>query len=188
MKNKTTITTKSTMKKITALVVAATLASPLAFAGHKANHDYARVVSVEPITKTIRISTPRQECWQEQVSHYDQPKARSATPTIVGAIVGGLIGNELGHHNDAKKAGVLVGAVLGGSIGRDIGRKHAGPGQHYYTTEQRCETYQDYHTEERITGYHVGYKYHGNLYHTRTQNHPGDRIKVRVTVTPVEEY
>jgi len=185
MKNKT----NTTLKKVTTLFIAATLvAAPLAFASHKNNYDYAKVVSVEPITQNIRISTPRQECWQEQVSHYEQPQYRSATPTIVGAIVGGLIGNELGHNKDAKKAGVLAGSVLGGSIGRDIGRKHAGPGQRYYTTEQRCETYQDFHNEERITGYHVGYKYHGNIYHTRTQNHPGDRIKVRVTVTPVEEY
>jgi len=180
--------TKNKMKMITALFVAATLTTPLTLAGHKANNDYARVVSVEPIIKNIRVSTPRQECWQEQVSHYERPKSRSATPTIVGAIVGGLIGNELGHHNTAKKAGLAAGAILGGSIGRDIGRKNAGPGQHYYTTEQRCETYQDYHDEERITGYHVGYKYHGNIYHTRTQNHPGKRIKVRVTVTPIEEY
>jgi len=183
---------KTTTKKLTALfiatTIAATLTTPAAFAGHKANNDYARVVSVEPITKNIRVSTPRQECWQEQVSHYEQPKQRSSTPTIVGAVIGGLIGNELGHHNDAKKAGIFVGSVLGGSIGRDIGRKSAGPGHQYYATEQRCETYQDYHDEERIMGYHVGYKYHGNIYHTRTQNHPGKRIKVRVTVTPIENY
>lgn len=183
MKNKTPIKTK-----ITALFVAATLATPMAFAGHKSNNDYAHVTRVEPITKTIRISTPRQECWQEQVSHYDRPAPRSATPTLVGAIIGGLIGNEVGHHKDAKKAGVLVGAVLGGSIARDFSRRSAGPGHQYYTTEQRCETYQDYHEEERITGYHVSYKYHGNIYHTRTNNHPGERIKVRVTVTPIEEY
>jgi len=183
---------KNTTNKMTALFAAITmttaLAAPAALAGHKANHDYARVVSVEPITKTIRINTPRQECWQEQVSRYEQPKQRSATPTIVGAIVGGLIGNELGNNNDARNGGILVGSVLGGSIGRDIGRKSAGPGHQYYTTEQRCETYQNYHQEERITGYHVGYKYHGNIYHTRMQNHPGKRIKVRVTVTPVDGY
>jgi len=187
---------KNTTKKITAffsaITVATTLMPPAAFAGHKANHDYARVVSVEPITKNIRINTPRQECWQEQVSHYQPAKQRSATPTIVGAIVGGLIGNELGNNNDARNGGILVGSVLGGSIGRDIGRdigrKSAGPGHQYYTTEQRCETYQNYHQEERITGYHVSYKYHGNIYHTRMQSHPGDRIKVRVTVTPVKGY
>ncbi len=183
---------KNTTKKMTALIAATAittaLTAPTALAGHKANNDYARVVSVEPITNTIRINTPRQECWQEQVSHYEQPRHRSATPTIVGAIVGGLIGNELGHNKDAKKGGILVGSVLGGSIGRDIGRKSAGPGHQYYTTEQRCETYQDYHEEERITGYHVGYKYQGNIYYTRMQNHPGKRIKVRVTVTPLDGY
>lgn len=183
---------KNTTQKLTtfciATALAATLASPVALAGHKEKSAYARVVSVEPITKIIRVSSPRQECWQEQVSHYEQPQQRSATPTIVGAVIGGLIGNELGHHKDAKKAGVLVGSVLGGSIGRDIGRRNAGPGHQYYTTEQRCETYQNYHEEERIMGYHVGYKYKGDIYHTRTQNHPGDRIRIRVSVTPVADY
>ncbi len=192
MKNVTKNTTRNTRNKLAAIIAAmamtSTLAAPTAIAGHKANHDYARVVSVEPITKTVRINTPRQECWQEQVSHYEPAKQRSATPTIVGAIVGGLIGNELGNNNDARNGGILVGSVLGGSIGRDIGRKTAGPGHHYYTTEERCQTYQDYHEEERITGYHVGYKYHGNIYHTRMQEHPGKRIKVRVTVTPLERY
>ena len=178
---------KSTSKKILPFLIAATLATP-AFAGHKNHYDYARVVNAEPITKTIRVSTPRQECWNEQVSHYQQPKPRSATPMIVGAIVGGLLGNEIGHHKDAKRVGVAAGAILGGSIGRDIGRKHAGPGHHYYTDEQVCKTYDDYHEEERITGYHVSYKYHGKLYHTRTAHHPGDRIKVRVSVTPVKDY
>ncbi|MEZ5524604.1 MAG: glycine zipper 2TM domain-containing protein [Pseudomonadales bacterium] len=176
------------MKKTTAFLLAATLISPAAMAGHKQSHDYARVISAEPIVKIVRVSTPRQECWDEQVSHYQEPRQRSATPTIVGAVIGGLIGNELGHHSDAKKAGVLVGSVLGGSIGRDIGRKNAGPGHHYYTTEQVCQTYQDYHEEEHITGYRVSYKYHGNVYHTQMPHHPGDRIKVRVSVTPANHY
>lgn len=181
---------KNVTKKTTVLLLAASLASPAAFAGHKNKHnyDYARVVNAEPITKIVRTSVPRQECWDEQVSHYQEPRHRSATPTIVGAIVGGLIGNELGNNKDAKKGGILVGSVLGGSIGRDIGRKHAEPGHHYYTTEQVCKTYQDYHEEERITGYRVSYKYHGNVYHTRMPHHPGDRIKVKVTVTPVNNY
>ena len=188
MKNNAPVKTKGSTQKITALFVALALMSPLAFADSKKKYDYARVVSVEAITKTIRVSTPRQECWQAQVPHYKQAKQRSATPTIIGAVIGGLIGNELGNNPDARKGGLLVGSILGGSIGRDIGRRNARPGHLYYTTEQQCETYQDYHEEERISGYQVDYKYHGNMYHTRTRNHPGERIKVSVTVTPVEEY
>lgn len=192
MNNMAKKTARKTPARLTALMasllIGCSLASAPVMAGKKTSHDYARVVSVEPISKTVRVSTPRQECWQEQVSHYEPAKQHSATPTIVGAIVGGLIGNELGNNNDARNGGIIVGSLLGGSIGRDIGRKSAGPGHRYYTTEERCQTYQGYHEEQRITGYHVAYKYHGNIYHTRMQEHPGKRIKVRVSVTPVRGY
>jgi len=32
----------------------------------------------------------------------------------------------------------------------------------------------------------VKYKYRGQVYKTRTKYHPGDRLKVRVSVTPYE--
>ena len=188
MKNKTSIKTISTTRKVTTLFIAALLVPPLAFADYKKNHNYARVVSVEPITKTIHVSWPRQDCWQEQVSHYEQANQRTATPIIVGAVIGGLIGNKLGHNSDARKGGLLVGSILGGSIGRDIGRRNTALGHQHYTTKQQCKTYQDHHKEEQITGYQVAYKYHGNVYHTQTHNHPGKRIKVNVTITPIEEY
>lgn len=156
-------------------------------ARHNSSFDYAKVVDVEPITKQFRVSSPRRECWQEQVAHQDYRDHRSVTPTLLGSVIGGAIGNELGHHKDAKRAGVVVGALLGGSIGRDIGRKMSGPGQTYYTSEEVCRSYQDYHQEERTVGYQVFYRYKGETYSTETRHHPGDRIKVRVSVTPVDE-
>ncbi|MCF7980606.1 MAG: glycine zipper 2TM domain-containing protein [Pseudomonadales bacterium] len=176
------------MKTTLAILTAGVLMSGIAFAKHNKQYDYAKVIEAEPITKHIRISTPRQECWDEEVVRYDHSGYRSATPTLLGSVIGGAIGNELGHHKDAKRAGVVVGALLGGSIGRDLGHRAGGQGGKYYTTEQVCKTYQDYHDEERIVGYHVLYKYRGEVYSTETENHPGDRIKVRVSVIPVEEF
>jgi len=162
--------------------------------------DYAKVVGVDPITKTIKVSTPRRECWNEEVAHqrydnYEQSSSgyKSATPILLGSIIGGAIGNELGHHKDAKRGGMVVGALLGGSIGRDIQRRYKRnhQPQHastYYTTEEVCKTYNDYHEEERIVGYDVAYKYHGRVYRTETREHPGKRLKVKVKVTPVHEY
>ena len=158
------------------------------------NYDYAKVVGVDPITETVRVSTPRRECWTEKVEHYKERKGyKSATPVILGSIIGGAIGNELGHHKDAKRGGLLVGAILGGSIGRDIqrsyGRNHSrNHGGTYYTNEEVCKTYNDYHDEERVVGYNVAYKYRGHVYHTETPQHPGKRIKVKVKVIPVHEY
>ena len=49
---------------------------------------------------------------------------------------------------------------------------------------QRCATH--YVTEERrdLEGYLVTYRYAGRQYTTRTHQHPGKRIRVRVEVTP----
>ena len=177
------------MKTTIALLTAGMLISGTAFAKPNKHYDYAKVIEAEPITQYVRVSTPRQECWDEEVAHYEDRGYRSATPTLLGSVIGGAIGNELGHHKDAKRAGVLVGAILGGSIGRDIGhRVNNRSGRTYYTTEQVCKTYQDYHEEERIVGYHVLYKYRGEVYSTETDQHPGDRIKVHVSVTPVEGF
>ncbi len=44
----------------------------------------------------------------------------SATPVIVGSLIGGVIGAELGHGGPLA----LGGALLGASIGRDIAYRH----------------------------------------------------------------
>jgi len=42
------------------------------------------------------------------------------------------------------------------------------------------------HSEERLEGYDVTYRYDGEVYSTRTRNDPGDTIRVSVSVVPVE--
>ena len=154
------------------------------------SYDYARVVDVDPITKTVRVSQPREECWQEEVIHREPARHHqaSSTGTILGGIVGAAIGNRLGHGKTNKKVGAVAGAVLGASIGHDMSRRaHASstPARSYKTTEERCEIVRDYYEQEKITGYHVTYRYHGEVYETRTKVHPGKRIKLRVNISPV---
>lgn len=174
------------MKAIKYLLAASIFTSANGFAKHNSEYDYARVIEAEPIIKVVRVNAPRRECWQEQVAYRDRGQYRSATPTLVGSIIGGLIGNEVGHNKDAKRAGVVVGALVGGSIARDITQRNNRDIRTRYATEEVCETYDDYHEEERILGYNVLYKYHGRLYRTETSDHPGDRIRVEVSIRPAE--
>ena len=118
------------MKKINYLLATSILISAGAFADHNqgtANHSYgyAKVVKASPIIKVETVNVPRQECWQEDVAYNEPGQHRSATPTILGAIVGGVIGNEIGHNKSSKKVGAVAGAILGGSVGRDIGHKNS---------------------------------------------------------------
>jgi uncharacterized protein YcfJ len=154
-------------------------------------YDYAKVVDVQPLTTRVRVSTPQRECWDE--TRYDEGGysaggngPRVAGSTLLGAVIGAAIGNQIGHGN-GRRAATAGGAIVGAAIGRDQGMRRYGantPPQPY--TVQRCET--RYHDEyqERVDGYRVTYLYHGRRQVTELPYRPGDRIRVRVDVSPAE--
>jgi uncharacterized protein YcfJ len=170
------------------------LASP-AFAGSKRydyrsdrgyeRTDYAEVLDVDPITRQVRVSQPRQECWDERVT-YREPEYRTGlnAGTVLGAIIGGVAGHQIGggHGRDAATA---VGAVIGAHVGAREAAYHRGGGTERVGYEQRCETYSDTRYEQRVEGYDVTYRYQGRIYHTQLPYDPGRRLEVDVNVRPV---
>jgi len=183
---------KSKTIVISSVMAASMMMSANVSAGNKHHFsDYAKVTDVEPVVKTITHRSPRQECYTERVS-YEVPVGRSRnnshTSTIVGAILGGIAGKEIGRKSSGihKDTATAVGAILGGSIGRDINKKR---GAYEYTEtryrdEQRCETQYDTYYEDKIVGYKVTYRYKGNTYNTRMDYDPGNKIPVEVSVKP----
>lgn len=169
------------------LAMLLTMAAPFAAADSHRNVDYAQVTDVVPIYQTVTRRVPQQECWTETV-RVERSRPSSATGTIVGGVIGGAIGNAVGHGRSNKKVGTVVGSILGMSVGHDISQRHnAQYNNASYEDFERCETTYTNETEERLDGYDVTYKYHGQTFHTRTQNHPGKRIKVAVQVRPLED-
>jgi uncharacterized protein YcfJ len=155
-------------------------------------YDYARVIDVQPLTTRVRVSTPQRECWDE--TRYDDrgngngPLPRSSAG---GAVLGGLIGAVIGHqvgHGSGRRAATAAGAVIGAAVGSKQAERRngydSGPPQEY--TAQRCET--RYHDEyqERTDGYRVTYVYNGRRQVTELPYRPGNRIRVRVDVSPAE--
>ena len=155
--------------------------------GNDGYTDYARVTNVTPVTKQIRVDTPRRECWQEAAPAQQHSGYNTYTPNIVGAILGAAVGYQFGSGRGQDVA-TVAGAVLGGSIGRDVKQRHYSHGSTSTSggSVERCRTVNDSHTEERVVGYNVDYEYSGHTYSTRTQNDPDDTIQVRVNVTPVK--
>ena len=146
---------------------------------------YAKVIDVQPIVRVVQVTTPRQSCWDEPVTRAQYPRhGRSATPLLLGGILGGVVGNQFGG-GSGKDIMTVAGALLGASIGRDAAyRQSAGqPHTTYTTTERRCETETMVHEEERIDGYHVTYRYQGQTFATRMPDDPGERVRIRVRVT-----
>jgi uncharacterized protein YcfJ len=153
-------------------------------------YDYAKVVDVEPLTTRVRVSTPQRECWDEtrydRGSQYGGHGPQVAGTTLLGAAIGAVIGHQIGD-GQGRKAATAGGAVIGAAIGHQQGMRRYGavsPPQPY--TVQRCET--RYHDEyqERVDGYRVTYVYHGRRQVTQLPYRPGDRIRVRVDVSPAE--
>ena len=166
-----------------------------AAASHNSYEDYAEVIFAKPIYETVEVIVPQEECWTEQTyGHRHYPRRRHAhndsfTAPLAGALLGGVIGNQFGG-GDGKTALTVGGALLGASIGDDIAdanrdRRHAG----LYRSPQsfrRCEMVDHRETREEVIGYRVKYRYNGETYHTRMLRDPGDTLRVRVSVRPIE--
>lgn len=152
-----------------------------AWAAAGTDYQWAEVIGVEPVYDTVRRVEPVEQCREQRVP--DRYRGASSTPPILGAIIGAALGNAVGHKKANKRVGAVAGALLGGSIGADIGRQHRRGGG--YRTETVCDLVEEVREEERFAGYHVRYQYNGTVYATRMRSHPGERIRVRVRVTPV---
>jgi len=137
-------------------------------------YDYARVVDVDPIVSRVAVRSPQRECWYEDRDVYSRPT--SATPTVLGAIIGGVIGHQIGSGH-SRNVGTVAGAVLGASVGHDVSTRHAGVETR---SVERCEVRTQHDWEERIDGYRVTYRYQGRTYDTVMPYDPGNRVQVRV--------
>ncbi len=172
------------LSKTLAVVAGSALLPACVMANH---YEEAQVLSAEPVYRTVSFSVPAERCHDEQIAYQDAPRGRSATPTILGAVIGGAIGHAVGHEKRNKQVGMAVGALLGGTIGNDIGRRRAGyDGAVRYRTERVCQTVDEVREQEELAGYDVAYRYGGQVYHTQTQHHPGDTLRVNVRVDPAE--
>jgi len=151
--------------------------------GHGHNsEDWARVTHVEPIYRTVTVSEPQRECWTEEVHHAGHG---STGGTIIGGLIGGVIGHQVGrriNRGRGRHAATVAGAVIGAAVGHGHNSRHGGG---YVDYEKRCQTSTVSHTEERLDGYRVSYRYRGRDYTTHTSEHPGRRIRVRVQLTPL---
>ena len=151
-------------------------------------YDYAEVVSSRPVIRYVTVTDPVQECWEE-TEHYtvnNRPFGHAGS-TLVGAIIGGVVGHQFGsgHGNDAA---TVAGSLLGAAIGNDASRRRhpAGYGTAQHSRPiRRCETRYRERQEERVEGYDVVYRYKGQKYATRMPQDPGREIRVRVDVRPV---
>lgn len=183
-------------------------------ASRSGDYDYARVLSSEPITRRIRVTEPRRECYEE--TRYDDQRydrrddsdyrayggsgnRPAAGPMILGGIIGAAIGNQFGR-GDGRRAATVAGALIGSAIGHDRADRRTDRSSAYYggrdnydrdrysdgrpSTVQHCDVRYDESWEDRVEAYLVTYEYNGRRYTTRMNYDPGPRLRVYVAVRP----
>ncbi|HZX76790.1 glycine zipper 2TM domain-containing protein [Lysobacter sp.] len=194
-----------------ALAVSAGTASAQSYPryGATSSSDYARVVRVDPVFDSYSTGGG-QRCYERPTYVGDDGYYRRddgyygsgeygrssggteggrTMATIVGGIVGAAVGSQIGG-GSARYATSAVGSMVGGMAGRQIyeqsRRERVGSvrvcdpvyeGDGYYSSDR-------YPGDRAVNAYDVTYEYAGRTYTTRTNYHPGDRIRVRVDVRP----
>jgi len=149
------------------------------------NYGYADVLRVDPIYETVRYREPREECYDEQVSVRERGGGDPTGGTVAGAIIGGLIGNQVGS-GSGRRAATAAGALIGGSVGHNVDRSNGGPDRVYRDTERRCRLVDVEREDRRIAGYDVEYRFKGDVYVSRLDHDPGNKLRVRVAVSPAD--
>ncbi|MFT3792123.1 MAG: glycine zipper 2TM domain-containing protein [Rudaea sp.] len=190
-------------------------AHPPPIAAEATRYGWADVLRVDPVYETPPDAAeqtgeenppPQPDCADTSApppQENDQADHRAAG-TVIGALIGGVIGHAFGHGDGGNKASTAAGAVAGGVAGNRIAAAqdqaaNAGAAQQADAERdavsaslrdcrdpQRGTLRHSSQPERRIVGYDVEYRYKGEIYMARLPFDPGDRMRVKITVVPVE--
>ncbi|WP_458128395.1 glycine zipper 2TM domain-containing protein [Pseudomonas sp. Z2-11] len=139
----------------------------------KSGPEYAQVLAVDPV-KT-QIKTPREVCKDVTVTRQKPVQDQhQIAGTVLGAVAGGLLGNQIGGGN-GKKIATVAGAAGGGYAGNKI-QEGMQERDTYTTTQTRCNTVND--ISDKVVGYDVRYMLDGKEGKVRMDRDPGNQIPV----------
>ncbi len=137
------------------------------------SYGYAQVLRADEVAETVVTRTPEERCDEAEY----RPAGRTTGGTVIGALVGAAVGNQVGKGN-GRKAATVVGAVAGGAIGHSVAANRA-------DAEARgCRIVEVERQQRQVVGYDVEYMYKGEKYMSRLPYDPGNRLRIRVSVTP----
>ena len=131
--------------------------------------------------------------YYDQYGNYHRRSGGTQTGATVATVVGGIIGAAVGSQvggGSARYATSAIGSMVGGMAGRQIYEQRQRERDRVGTVTV-CDpvpvgngysTNGYYGSDRSVNAYDVTYEYAGHQYTTRTNYHPGDRIRVRVDV------
>lgn len=162
------------MKKILAILMFVSMPMS-AFA----NSTLATVVAVEPQYRYVDVSVPKETCSLIEVPIYGQGPASSGD-ALLGAIIGGAIGNQFGN-GSGKDAMTVLGAI----VGADAANKNGGQQVVGFRTERQCNVVYVNERRREIKNYNITFDYNGAIGQATTNRsyNVGDRVRVSLTLS-----
>ena len=126
-----------------------------ATAGGQSFYDYARVLNVDPISETVALPVKKEHCFYPK-------SAIRADERLAGDVRSG-------------RPGIKIGAAIAEEIQHRKNRM----------SMRRCRLVTSYRNRDRVIAYRVRYEYGGDIFVRRMNRHPGERVRVRVSLTPL---
>ena len=171
---------ENTMNKLLATVA---MIGSMSFAASASADEYATITHVNPNYQNVSVPKYRTDCRVNQVPIYGSVKNGQASTgdTLLGAIIGGAIGNQVGN-GSGRDAATILGAI----IGADVANKKPRHSNQIigYRQEQQCNNVTSYSTQQELTNYSIRYEWNGIVGKTVTYNNyrVGDRLPIRVSI------
>jgi len=134
----------------------------------------AQVTSVRAV-----VGPPEQRCWidREQVS---QDQRRTSLPgVLVGAVIGGILGHQVGGGSGNTLA-TVGGAIAGGAVGATVARS-GGSNQPATQDVQRCTSMPN---QVRPALWDVTYQFDGQEHRMQMTTEPGATVLVNAQGEP----
>lgn len=130
--------------------------------------EYARVLRAEPVYQTLRATSMVERCEQSTPVARPEEEHRSGFARLIGAVRNALTPGpdpDDGGHGGGQTAGT--------------------PGKAGSEPREGCRMVPVDREFQRPIAYDVDYVHHGVKYRSRLPYDPGDRLRVRVSITPI---
>jgi len=138
------------------------------------------ITDTQPVYKTRTTSIPTQKCWTEDVPIYGNSRQQNGGISLPGAIIGGIIGNNITKDlPDGGAAGAIIGGLFGNKLMGDQNNQQQITG---YRTVEKCSTQYDTQTEEYLAGYRISYTALGLKGTTTRRRNPGVGGNISVVI------
>lgn len=127
-----------------------------------------RIVEVPVSDVRAVVGTPEQRCWVER-QQVNEPSRPNAGGVIAGAIIGGILGHQVGG-GTGRDVATAGGAIAGAAIGNNVANQN----NSYSRDVRRCENV----SNPRPEYWDVTYNYRGVQHRVQMSTPPGNTIAV----------